>query len=287
MDELLALARPSVGVVTCVGIDHRSAFRTLDAVAEEKGKLVARLPADGLAVLNADDPLVIAMAARTAARVVTFGTSVGAEVRAVDARGTWPDRLTFELEWKGETHTVATRLCGLHWTTAVVAALAVGFELGVPVADAIAAVSEVEPVDGRMRPETVDGVTFVFDDAKNPQWSLPIALQFMADAEAERKIVVLGPLSDYSDKAEPANRRAAAAALGVAEIVIGTGHHAKYMARARSDDDRVPVLAETVDEVDAVLAPMLRPGDLVYVRGGRKIGLGSLARRHAARVTAS
>ena len=70
---LCDIAPPRIGAVLNVGRAHAGEFGSLDAVAKAKGELPEALPADGVAVLNADDPRVLAMAARTAARVVTFG----------------------------------------------------------------------------------------------------------------------------------------------------------------------------------------------------------------------
>src|SRR4029450_9407321 len=86
---LARLARPSVGVVLNVGESHLGMFGSREAIAKAKGELVESLPADGTAVLNADDPQVAAMADRTVARVVTFGQGPAAEVRA--ERGTLGD----------------------------------------------------------------------------------------------------------------------------------------------------------------------------------------------------
>ena len=97
MDRPLALLMPSIGIVTVIGDDHSSATYTRDAIAREKSKLVASLPASGTAVLNADDPLVLAMAAGSAAKVITYGTSPAAELRAEDISSVWPDRLQMTL----------------------------------------------------------------------------------------------------------------------------------------------------------------------------------------------
>ena len=94
LDRPIALVRPKVAVVTNVGGDHRSSFRTLEATAAEKGKLVAAVPPNGLAVLNADDSLVLAMARRSRARVITFGLGEQADVRAEAVSSVWPDRLS-------------------------------------------------------------------------------------------------------------------------------------------------------------------------------------------------
>ena len=97
MDDNLPLVRPSIGIVTVVRDDHSSNGYPREAIAEEKGKLIASLPASGTAVLNADDELVLAMAARSAARVITYGLSPNAELRAEDISSVWPERLQMTL----------------------------------------------------------------------------------------------------------------------------------------------------------------------------------------------
>lgn len=119
LDRLLALIRPRVSIVTAIGDDHLSAFHGRDAVAAEKGKLVAVVPPDGIAVLSADDPRVLAMRDRCRARVVAFGTGPDADVRATRIRADWPDRLSFDVEHRGQAAAVHTRLCGELWLTSV------------------------------------------------------------------------------------------------------------------------------------------------------------------------
>ena len=99
MDAKLALLRPSIGIVTVIGDDHWSAFHSREEIAAEVSKLVASLPATGAAVINADDERVFAMRANCAARVITYGASPAAELRAEEIIANWPDRL--EMYWTG------------------------------------------------------------------------------------------------------------------------------------------------------------------------------------------
>ena len=97
MDENLPLVQPSIGIVTVVRDDHSSKEYPREAIAAEMGKLIAALPATGTAVLNADDELVLAMAAKSVARVITYGLSPSAELRAEEISSVWPDRLQMTL----------------------------------------------------------------------------------------------------------------------------------------------------------------------------------------------
>jgi UDP-N-acetylmuramoyl-tripeptide--D-alanyl-D-alanine ligase len=148
LDEPIAVVRPRIGVVTTVGGDHRSAYGGLAAIAAEKAKLVAALPPSGTAVLNADDPNVLAMAARCRGRVVTFGLAPTADVRAENVSGAWPGRLAFDVVHRGERLAVRTQLVGTLWVPSVLAAVAAAVAAGVPFAAAVEAVAAVPPIPG-------------------------------------------------------------------------------------------------------------------------------------------
>jgi UDP-N-acetylmuramyl pentapeptide synthase len=166
LDDPIALVRPSIAVITNVGGDHRTAFRTLDATATEKGKLVAAVPIEGLAVLNADDPRVMAMAGSCHGRVLTYGLTPDAAVRAESVTSSWPDRLSFIAIHGEQRVEVRTRLCGVHWVHACLAAICTGVGFGIPIAAAAAAIEKNEPWPGRLKTVQVGGVTILRDDCK-------------------------------------------------------------------------------------------------------------------------
>jgi UDP-N-acetylmuramyl pentapeptide synthase len=268
LDQQINLLAPSVGVVISVGTDHYSAFRSAEAVAAEKGKLVAALPTGGTAVLNADDPRVLAMRERCAGRVMTFGLSEHVDVRASEVSATWPERLSFTVTSGADSARVRTRLCGAHWTPSVLAALAVGRVMGVPLTEAARSVELVDPFRGRMRPIEAGGVTFIEDDWKASFWSIPFALEFLASARAARKIVVLGTLSDYPGSPSKRYSEVASRALDAADHVVFVGPNANRCLRARRHlrGENLRVFA-TVREAHAFLEGFLRPGDLVLLKG--------------------
>jgi UDP-N-acetylmuramoyl-tripeptide--D-alanyl-D-alanine ligase len=129
--EFLGLLKPQIGVVTIIGSDHYRAYRSIEAIAREKGLLVERLPQSGVAILNIDDPLVHGMAKRGQARVITFGRSPQADVRAVDVSDVWPSRLSMQVAYGHEIVRVETKLVGELWVPSVLAAIALGIACGV------------------------------------------------------------------------------------------------------------------------------------------------------------
>ena len=264
--RFIRVLRPQIGVVTNINGDHFTAFRSLEETAKEKGQVVEALPATGVAVLNADDPRVLAMASRTRARVLTYGiTSTTADVRGEDVSGSWPDRVSMTVVTRDARVPVRTRLVGEHFATHVLAALAAATAAGVPLADAARAIEQQEPPDGRCSVHEVNGVTFVRDDWKAPLWSMAAAIRFMETARASRRILVIGTISDYPGARSPKYRAVAKQAVGAVDHVFVVGPVA-----ARTHFGLPPeqlTVFETLAELHTHFEHYLRPDDLVMLKG--------------------
>jgi UDP-N-acetylmuramoyl-tripeptide--D-alanyl-D-alanine ligase len=269
LERPLNLVKPRIGVVTNIGSDHISAFGSMEAIAAEKGKLIAALPSDGIAILNADDPNVLAMRSRCAGRVITYGLAPEAMVRAENVNAAWPERLSFTVWFDGQSHAVHTQLPGAHLVHCVLAAVAVGLAMGLPLTVAVQAISTVPPFPRRMSPVIrEDGVTFIQDDAKAPLWSIPAVLDFMKAASAGRKIVVIGTISDYTGNSDRTYVSVARQALAAADQVVFVGSRASKSLKARRHpgDDALQAFP-SVEAAGAQLRESFRPGDLVLLKG--------------------
>ncbi len=272
LDPMLALLQPRVGVVTNIGTEHFKTFRTPDGIAAEKRKLIQCLPKSGIAVLNADDERVLNMMRGCRARVVTYGAQPGVDLRGEPLETDWPQPLRMCVKWADETADVATRLYGRHQSVAVMAAIAAACALGVPLKKASVAAGAIDPLRGRMSLyTTANGISFIRDDWKAPVWSMSLALQFLAGARAQRRVVVLGTLSDYGASARPTYRRVVEAALAAAHHVIVVGD------RGFSIEQRLGSFAagrlhgfDDVRGASAWLRDFLAPGDLVLLKGSNR-----------------
>jgi aminoacyl-tRNA hydrolase len=274
--DTLRLFQPQIGVVTNIGSDHLSLFHTEEAIAAEKSKLIAVLPKDGTAILNADDEKVLAMQAKCAGHVLTYGLGPEAMVRGVNVSSRWPKRLSFTVLYGDQSQFVQTQLCGTQWAPCVLAAIAVGLVMGVPLPTAAQAVQTVRPYQGRMSPVSLlNDVTFFRDDWKAPLWSIPSALKFLQEAEGKRKIVVMGTISDIPPRNRNAGKGAriyakvARQALDVADYVFFVGPWASWCLRARrhpEDENRVRAYSN-VQGITRYLRSFLEPGDLVLLKG--------------------
>lgn len=272
LDRPLKLFTPNIAVLTLIARDHFKAFKSLDSIAKEKSKLVSALPTDGVAVLNIDDPLVKDIGERCNRQIIWVGYDEGATLRLLSARSNWPEPLILEVQYEGEKYEVRSGFHGKHLALSVLSALGVGLAAGIPLASAIAAVAKVKPAEGRMEVvSNENGVTFIRDDWKAPHWSFSAPLEFMAEAKARRKVLVIGTLSDYSLSASKLYPKVAKQALAVGDIVIFVGPHAPRAAKATRDTgiQNLHTFSE-IREASAFLNDLLEKGDLVLLKGSNK-----------------
>jgi UDP-N-acetylmuramoyl-tripeptide--D-alanyl-D-alanine ligase len=262
-----AKLRPKVGIVTAVGTDHIRTFRSREAIAEEKGTLVEMLPADGTAFLNADDPLVFAMRTRAKARVVTYGLSEAADLRAVDVRNGWPASLSFTVLWRGKAAHVQTRMIGAHWVTPILAALACALDEGVPLDAAIGVIADFTAVYGRTSIHPVgNGPVFVLDTEKAPFGSLGTSIEIIGSAEAPRKTLVIGNISDYTGSASSKYRKFARDALAGGARIVGVGRNAATVRKLVPEFPGLVHVFETSREARDFFASDVVPGELILLK---------------------
>lgn len=269
LDRSLRVLRPRIGVLTLIAREHYSAYRSAEAIAAEKAKLIAALPEDGVAVLNIDDPLVRAIGARYTGRIIWVGRGEGATIRLLESSSSWPQPLTLRVRFEGAEHEVLTRLHGEHLALPVLAALGVALGAGMPFPDALGALSLLESTQGRMQIErSDDGVVFVRDDWKAPQWSLQAPLEFLRNACAQRKVAIVGTISDSSKSPSQRYAWAARQALAVADLVVlvGTGSLGASKSHAGLQDRPMHAFAR-LREAARFLRTELRAGDLVLLKG--------------------
>ena len=269
---LAALAAPTVGIVTTVAAVHTEFLGSLDGVREEKAGLVRALAADGVAVLNADDPRVAGMATETRARVVTYGHGATAHVRAIGDVVDDEAGLTLTLESGGERQTVTLALAGRHNVGNALAAAAAGVALGLPLADIARGLAAVRPVAGRCVWKQAGAVTILDDTYNASPTSVRAALDTIATHRRGRRvIVVLGDMLELGAVTDDAHRAVGreVAALPADEL-IGVGRAMRLAVEAA----REAGLGEarhltTFEDTVAHLLKRVVAGDLVLVKGSR------------------
>ena len=282
--RLCRVARPALGIVLNVGSAHLGEFGSAEGIAQAKGELVEALPADGTAVLNADDPRVLGMAPRTRARVVTTGRGPDADVRAVDVTLDDAAARPVHAVAGGEQHPVALQVVGEHQVANALSAAAAALVVGMSPAAVAAALSAAGP-HSRWRMEVdrrPDGVTVVNDAYNANPESMRAALAALVGLPAKRRIAVLGAMGELGPDARAEHERLGrdAAAAGV-DLVVAVGADAVGISdgasaagrRAGEESVHVPDRATA----RALLHPLLGDGDVVLVKASRSYGLELLA----------
>jgi UDP-N-acetylmuramoyl-tripeptide--D-alanyl-D-alanine ligase len=283
--ELCRIAPPRIGAVLNVGRAHTGEFGSMDGVAKAKGELPEALPADGVAILNAGDQRVIAMADRTRARVVTFGAAGAfcAEDVTLDDLG----RASFRLVTPGGTAPVCLRLHGAHHVANALAAAAIAAELGMAVPDIGQALSAAtarskKRMELHTRP---DGVMVVNDAYNANPDSMKAAIDALAhmtgSSGGRRGIAVLGHMAELGDidAASHAEAGRLAAQAGVATLVA-VGEDARPVldgAREQANWHGEAIAVPDPGSALTALRNVLRSGDVVLVKASKAAGLWEVA----------
>lgn len=291
---LARIAPPSIGVVLNVGTAHLGEFGSREAIAATKAELARAVPASGVVILNADDPVVAAMADKTAARVVRVGRSAGADVWADDVALDELARARFTLHAAGGQVEVALAVHGDHQVSNALSAAAVALECGATLEQVRDALATAGPVSRhRMQVGTrADGVTIVNDAYNANPDSMRAGLKALAwmarggsdpGAERRRSWAVLGEMGELGEDAiaEHDSIGRLAVRLDVSRlVVVGTGrsmsamHHGAVMEGSWGSES---VMVADTDEALALLRDELRGGDVVLVKASKSAGLAALA----------
>ena len=232
--ELCSVAPPRVAAVLNVGTAHVGEFGSREAIAQAKGEIVEALPADGTAVLNADDPLVAAMSTRTSARIVTFGSTGDVRWRGLDLDDL--GRPSFELGYDGTWSAVRLLEAGAHQVPNAAAAAAMAQAAGVgwpEVVEALASARSLSPWRMALH-ERADGLVVVNDAYNANPASMAAALDALAaigERGARRTVAVLGEMLELgaSSGADHVAVGEHAAALGV-DVLVTVGAAADAIA---------------------------------------------------------
>ena len=277
IDYLTTIAPPRIGVVLNVGTAHVGEFGSREAIARAKSELVRALPGDGVAVLNADDPVVRGMSEVSPARVVLVGEAADADVRAVDVTVGRDGRATFRAVTPAGEATIALRLVGRHHVGNALAVLAVALECGIPLSQAATSIAEAGIVS-RWRmdvTERPDGVTIVNDAYNANPDSMRAALSALQSmGEGRRTWAVLGSMlelgdesdDDHAEVGEEAQRR------GVDELVV-VGETARPMAGIPPVEGTRIRWVSDADAAESLLRAEVTAPDVVLFKSSRDAGL--------------
>ncbi len=259
--SLVEVAMPTIGVVTAVGAAHLETFGTIDDVAAAKGEMVEGLDSHGVAVLNADDPRVLAMSSRTTARVLTYG-SVAGDVRVMGLRLDEVLRPSFRLATPWGAADVHLSVRGAHMAENAAAAAAAALAAGASLESIVAGLAGAEPLEGRMRVLHPSSGAAVIDDSYNANpTSMVAALRALAGMPATRRVAVLGSMAELGTTHDEGHRAVITEARGLGIELVVVGEPAYGVGEVATVESAVEMLGD------------VGPGDVILVKASRVAGL--------------
>ncbi len=280
---LCEIARPELAIVTNVGLAHLEFFGSWEAIVRSGAEPVRALEPDGIAILNADDPVVRAYAASSSARVVTFGVEADADVCASDVELDDDGRASFVVRARGDRERIELAVPGEHMVPNALAAVAAGLELGLSIAECAAALKGSRVSAWRMETFTTPSGAIVLNDAynANPE-SMAAGLKTARwMARRGRLAAVLGHMAELGPIAFEEHERLGELLVRIGvERLITVGELATGIARAAVREGLLPEdVASYEDAARAAedVRAWARSGDVILVKGSRVAGLERVA----------
>lgn len=288
---LLEIARPQIGVITAIGEipAHVEFFSGPDALAREKSRVVEHLPANGFAILNFDDDVVMEIKERTRAHVITFGFGEGADVRITNFEIRYengrPDGVSFKLVYGGSV--VPFNIRGIFGKTqayAAAAAAAVGVVFGTNLVKSAEALASLRALKGRMSLLPAIKMAYIIDDSYNAApLSMRAALETLKAMEvAGKKIAVLGDMLEIGRYTLEAHEEIGRLAAKSTNFLITVGPRAKLISEHAIRHGLPKRRALSFDVVEEAIKPtqdIIKKGDVILVKASRAIGLDKLVER--------
>jgi UDP-N-acetylmuramoyl-tripeptide--D-alanyl-D-alanine ligase len=274
ISALAKIAQPEIGVVTNVAPVHLEFFDSLAGIARAKYELIESLPANGTAVLNADDEYVSQFGRNFKGRVITYGTAPTADVRAENIESCGTEGTRFDIVAAGGREPARLPLVGGHNVLNALAAVSVALARGLKLTEAITSLATLTPTDKRGQVLQVGNITVVNDCYNSNPKALNAMVDALANMKAGRRIVVAGEMLELGPAAEGMHREAGkhlaekkidvllgvrGLALAMVDAARGEGIHAEFVA--------------TPEEAGEWLARETRDGDVVLLKASRGVKL--------------
>jgi UDP-N-acetylmuramoyl-tripeptide--D-alanyl-D-alanine ligase len=266
------MLRPDIVVVTSIGSEHNRSLKSLEVTREEKSEMAKALSDSGTAVINGDDPNVLWMISRIRAKVIKYGLAETNDIRASDIQLDFPSGTDFKLHANGQTHDMKIRLLGKNGVYAILAAVAVALSEGFSLASILSRIQAVSPTPGRLEPIVLkNGAILLRDDFKSSLETIDAALDILEEIPFERKIVVLGEVSEPPGSQGPIYGKIGERIARIAsKAVFVGGNFQRYAAGAlRGGFSKSNLIKAGRDVLYAaeLIKNELKPGDVVLVKG--------------------
>src|SRR2546429_1426798 len=265
---LAKIAAPNAAIITNIGVAHIEFMGTRDAIAKEKGALAEAVAAEGAVILNGDDPFSKGIAERTCAHVIFAGTKEGT-VRAIDIQQS-ADGSEFTIIEGAHRCRAQLPVPGLHMVQNALLAVAAGRAFGVSLEECAAGLVSAPLTKARLQIREINGVKFIDDSYNANPDSMKAALRTLMELDTDgKRVAVLGRMLELGAESERGHREVGetAATLGIDHLIaIADDTIAVAAAKAGLENSAV---AKDASEAAEMLSEIVRPGDLVLIKGSR------------------
>ena len=273
--RLCELTRPHVGVVTMIDAVHMERAGSLENIVRAKQELVEALPAEGTAILNKDEPLVMGMADHTQARVLTYGLDPEADLWADEIESMGLNGIRFTLHTQQQSLRLQVPLLGRHSVHTVLRAAAVGRNEGLTWDEIV---HGLQAMPAQLRIVTAPGPagSLILDDTYNASpASMMAALNLLADLDG-RRMAVLGDMLELGAAEEASHRLVGRRALQVADVLVTVGPRGRIIGeeavQAGMPSNRVHLCVDAEAAI-TLLNDQIRAGDAVLIKGSRAVNM--------------
>mgnify|MGYP000874036546 FL=1 len=277
IEAMAPIAAPTIGIVTNVGETHMELLGSIENIARAKAELVEAIPAGGTVILNADNPYVAAMRdkAKEGVRVLTFGVTHEADIRARDIVTRAMSATRFTVDYAGGPHAFLMPMLGHHNVYNALAAIAASHALGVDPEAAAEGLRRLEVT--QMRFETQDlGDWHIINDAYNASpMSMQAAIKTLAGIVKGRKIAVMGDMLELGNISESAHRKVGQElAMYGFDAVVTRGEMGRFIAdSAEAGGVKIVRRCASHEEAADFLHEILQPGDTILFKGSRGMAM--------------
>jgi UDP-N-acetylmuramoyl-tripeptide--D-alanyl-D-alanine ligase len=284
--RLTEIADPDIGLITNVGQAHLEGVGSIEGVARAKVELLNKMAPRALAILNGDDRVLMQAAAAFRKKPVTFGQGLQSTVRAGKIRNLGREGFSFDIHWKGEPFSVRLRVPGFHNVYNALAAAAIGLSLDLSADRIQEGLSGFEGIPGRFKVVPLPDGSILIDDTynSNPS-SLRLSLESLTALvpQGRRVIVGLGEMLELGGATEAGHVEAGARVADAgADWLVVLGDHAPEIIRGAVDrgfPKKRAIHVKNHKEMGSKILEIMKPGDLVFLKASRRIGLEQVAER--------
>lgn len=272
IDDLCHIAGITGAVITNIGETHLELLGSIENIANAKGEILEHVPAEGFALIPADNPLAASQSSRCRGKVYTFGIECAGDYIATNVRtddhGSYFTAVTPQGQWE-----VALHIPGRHNVNNTMAALAVGLNLGLTGEEVLAGLKDATVSDMRLQIITAGDITIINDAYNANPESTKAALETLTDlAQGRRRVAVLGSMFELGVREQQGHYETGVFAAGNVQLLVTVGDLAQQIAKGAEDAglpaDNIMWFADKQPAI-AYLKEKLQKGDMVLVKGSR------------------